>query len=142
MRSAIASARSLKPVHARRGREREDAAHGAERDDEPLVADLERAGDALDRDRPRGGVERGHAAEHEVGVRAHLAKRDDDVARLERARRRFGQERRVQHRVLRRDDRRPALAEEACHIGAGEAAAEHERPAERVPLHLPIQARG
>ncbi len=67
-------------------------------------------------------------------MRAHLAQRHDDVPRLERAGRRLGQQRRVEHRVLRADDRGAALAEQTGDVGAGEAAAEHERAAARARL--------
>ena len=66
-------------------------------------------------------------------MRAHHAQRHDHVTRLERARRGLGQHRRVEHEVLLADDRRAALAEQACDVRAGEAAAEDERPASRVP---------
>jgi len=66
-------------------------------------------------------------------VWAHHPKRHDDVARLERARGRLGQHRRVEHEVLEADDRRAALAEQSRHVGAGEAAAEDEGAAAGVP---------
>ena len=81
---------------------------------------------------PRGPpallVDLGHTAEHQLGTRAHLTERDDGVPRLERARGGLGQHRRVEHEVLRADDRRPLLAEQARDVAAGEAAADHETP--------------
>ena len=59
-------------------------------------------------------------------MRAHHSQRHDRVARLERSRRRLGQERRVQHEVLAADDRRAALAEQPRDIRPGETAAENE----------------
>ena len=71
-------------------RHRKRARGRSERDDEPLVADLELAGERLDDDRLALGIVAQHVAEDELGVRAHLAQRDDDVARLERPRGRLG----------------------------------------------------
>ncbi len=59
------------------------------------------------------------------------AQRHDAMPRLERPRRGFGQKRRVEHEVLLADDRRPALAELAGDVGAGEAPADDEHPAAR-----------
>jgi hypothetical protein len=73
-----------RPGHRERPRD------GAEREDEPLVSDLERPRLRLDVDRPRRLVERGPLAQQELGMRAHHAQRHDHVARLERARRRSG----------------------------------------------------
>ena len=66
------------------------------------------------------------AAEDEVGVRTHHPQRHDDVPRLERPRRRLGQERRVEHEVLAADDHRLAPAEESRDVRAREAAAEDQ----------------
>ena len=65
-------------------------------------------------------------AEDELGVRAHLPERHDDVARLERPRRRLGEERRVQHEVLARDDRRAMALQQSRDVASGEAAAEDQ----------------
>ena len=57
---------------------RERARDRTEREHELVVAELERAGvRRLDAREPPLLVDRGHAAEHELGVRAHLAERDD-----------------------------------------------------------------
>ena len=65
-------------------------------------------------------------------MRAHQAQRHDDVAGLERARGRLGQEWREEHEVLGADDRRAALAEQPGDVRAGEAAAEDEGAASCV----------
>ena len=67
-------------------RDRERPRHGAERDDEPLVPDLERTAERLGDDRLPLGVAREDAAEQQLRVRAHRPERHDDVPRLERAR--------------------------------------------------------
>ena len=85
----------LEPGH------RECPRHGAERDDEALPADFERAGVGLDVDGPCLLVQLGRAAEQELRVRAHQAQRDDDVTRLERSGRRLREDRRVEHEVSR-----------------------------------------
>ena len=105
----------------------------AEREDGPLVVDGERLRTGLDRGDALLRVERREPAEEQLGVRAHHPQRHDDVARLERARGGLGQHRRVEHEVLLADDRRAALAEQAGDVRAGEAAAEDERAASRVP---------
>ena len=112
-----------------RARHRKRARGRSERDDEPLVADLELARERFDDDGLALAVVARHVAEHELGVRAHLAERHDDVAWLERPRRRLGEERRVEHEVLERDDRRAAALEEPRDVAPGEASAEDERPA-------------
>ena len=71
------------------------------------------------------------AAEHEVGVGAHGAQRHHDVARLDVAGGRLGQQRRVEHEVGRVDDRGAVAAELTSDVGAGETAAEHEHAAPR-----------
>jgi hypothetical protein len=102
----------------------------AERHDEPLVADLERPTDRL-RDGGTGTRVPCHdPTEKQLGVRAHLPKRDDDVARLQRPGRSLRQQRRVQHEVVRIDNRRAALAQQARDVRAGEAAAHDERAAD------------
>ena len=111
-----------------------DARHGAERDDEPLVGDL--VGPAIV-SAVTVASSRSRAVarpEEELGVRAHLSERHDDVTRLERPGGGLGQEWGVEHRVLRRDDRGSRAAEQAGDVRAGEAAAEHERPAARLRL--------
>ena len=60
---------------------------------------------------------------------AHLAERDDDVPWLERARAGLGQERRIEHEVLGRDDRRAATLQEPGDIASGEPAAEDQSSA-------------
>ena len=47
------------------------------------------AGEGVDDDRSRGPIVARDVAEQELGMRAHLAERHDDVARLERSRRRL-----------------------------------------------------
>ena len=58
----------------------------AERDDEPLVARLRARRRATPRRSPCLAIVARDAAEDELGVRAHLAQWDDDVAGLERSR--------------------------------------------------------
>ena len=101
----------------------------SERDDEPLVADLELAREGFDGDRLAFGIVAQHVAEDELGVRAHLAERDHHVAWLERPRGRFGEERRVEHEVLERDDGCAAPLEEPRDVAPGEASAQDECPA-------------
>ena len=110
-------------------RNRERARRRSEGDDEPLVADLELAGERLDAHDASLAIELADVAEHELCVRAHLPKRHDDVARLERSRRGLGQERRVEHEVLERDDRRAAPLQQARDVAPGEPSAEDERSA-------------
>jgi hypothetical protein len=81
-----------------------------------------------------GEVDRGRAAENEIGVRAHDAERYDNVARLQSARGGLREQRREEHRVLRADDRGAALAEVARDPAAGEAAADHESSAAGLAL--------
>ena len=103
---------------------------GAERQHEVLPGDVERA--RLRRLDVCGSplrVDRGHAAEQQLGVRAHLAQRHDDVPRLERPGRGLGKERRVEHEVLRADDRCAAAAEQSRDVAAGEAASGNEHSA-------------
>src|SRR4029450_11182412 len=57
-----------------------------------------------------------------------------DVARLERARRRLREQRGEEHRVLRVDDRRAALAEGARDVAAGVPAAHGTGAAPCLPL--------
>jgi cupin domain len=60
-------------------------------------------------------------------MRTHLPKRHDRVPRLESAGCRFGQDRRVEHEVLRIDDRRAVALEQPRDVRAGEAAADNQR---------------
>ena len=99
--------------------------HGAECDDE--IAPAHRA--AVDQRGASLEIEALRPPEQELGVGAHHAQRDDGVPRLERARGGLGQQRRVEHEVLRADDRRPAAAQEARDVRAREAAAEDEHVA-------------
>ena len=116
-------------------RHRQRSRLAAERDDEPLVPDRERARLRLDLDdAPLGVVLARDASEEQLRMRAHLPERDDDVARLDRARRRLGQQRREEHEVLEVDDGGSALTEQAGHPGAREAASEDQRPAVRLAL--------
>jgi hypothetical protein len=108
-----------------------DRANG---DDEVLVADVDEAFERLDLDAAVAEVERRRMPEDELGVRAHRPQRYDDVARLERARRRLREQRGEEHRVLRVDDRRAALAEVVGDVAAGVPAADDHRPAPRFPL--------
>ncbi len=68
-------------------RDRERPGRRAECDDEALVADLELSGERVDHDDPALAIVARDVAEDELGVRAHLAERHDDVARLDRPRR-------------------------------------------------------
>jgi hypothetical protein len=74
-------------------------------------------------------VQRRRGAEQQLGVPAHLAQGHDDVARLERARGRLGQHRRVEHEVLAADDRRAAAAEQTGDVAPRKSAADDENPA-------------
>ena len=62
-------------------------------------------------------------------MRAHLAERHDDSAAARAFPRRLREQRRVEHEVLRRDDRRAAPAEEQRDVAPREAPADDERPA-------------
>ena len=104
---------------------------GAERDDEVRVLDRDDVFLRLDGRLLLIGVDCSRAAEEQLRVRTHHPQRNDDVARLEGAGSRLRQHRRVEHEVLRRSDRRAALAEQARDVAAGEAAAEDERATER-----------
>ncbi len=117
-------------------RDRKRARGRSECDDESLVADLEHARERLDGDGLAFAIEAGHAAEDELGVRAHLAQRDYDVAWLERPRGRLGQKWRVEHEVLERDDGRAAALEEPRDVAAGEASAQDQR-SRHVPRVAP-----
>ena len=119
------------PVLAQPGH-RESARDSAQRDHQALVGDLDRSRERLGHDDPAVAVEPGDAAEQQLRVRAHLTERHDDVARLERPRARFGQQRRVEHVVLERDDRRAARPVQARDVAPGEPAAEDQRPAARL----------
>jgi hypothetical protein len=106
-------------------RDGECPGHGAERDHEVAPADRpfpDGRGARLD-------VDALDPAEQELCVPAHLAQRHDGVPGLERARRGLGQQRRVEHEVLRADDRRLASAEQPGDVRAGEAAAQDEHVA-------------
>ena len=86
--------------------DRQRAAGRAERDDELVVGQLVDAALAGMRgDDAALGVDPGDVAEAELGALELLAQRDDDVARLERAAGRAGQQRRVEHEVDVGDDR-------------------------------------
>ena len=106
-----------------------DAGDRSEGDHELLVGDRDAARLGLHLDHAALGIVRDGAAQHEIGVGAHRAQRHGDVAGLDVARRRLGQQRRVEHEVGRVDDRGAAAAEPAGDVGAGEAAAEHEHAA-------------
>ncbi len=65
---------------------RERPSDGAERKHEMLPGDVERAGlRRLDVRRPLLRIDRRHAAQQHLGVRAHLTQRHDHMPRLERA---------------------------------------------------------
>ena len=115
-------------------RDRKRPRDRAERDDEVRVAQVDEALAGLDLHPPPHGVVRHRAAEDEVGARAHHAQGNDDVARLERPRRCFGEHRRVEHEVLQADDRRAALSEEPRDVRPREPAAEDERAAASLPI--------
>ena len=88
------------------------------------------------------GVSADRSAEEKLGVLAHLPQRNDDVTRLERRRRSFGEERRVEHEVVGVDDRRAPLAEQAGDVRAGETTADDQGAATRLPsLHSRHAAR-
>src|SRR5918999_6069837 len=101
----------------------------AERDDQLAVRDGEQLVLRLDLYLSLLRGDAGRAAEDELGVRTHLPERDDDVSWLERAGRRLGQHRRVEHEVLRRDDRCASLLQEPRDVAAGKSAAENQRAA-------------
>ncbi len=122
-------------------RHRERAADRAERDDEPLVLHLDRPERRLDGHRPCGLVECYRTAVDELGARTHHPQRHDDVPRLERPGGGFRKDRRVEHEVLRADDRGPAFAEQARDVGAGKAAAEDEGATLRLSSHRRILTR-
>src|SRR3954470_24345747 len=65
------------------------------------------------------------------------------MARLQRSRRSLRQHRRIEHEVLRRDDRRATLAEQTCHVASREPTAEDERATERIAVchGLPLHGR-
>ena len=122
-------------------RDRQRARDGAERDNDVSIPDVEERLFGLDPHALLLRVERRRASEQELGVRAHLPQRNDDVPRLERSRRRLREHRRVEHEVLGTDDRRAALAEQPRDVAAGEAAPEHERAALRLAVcHAPTLA--
>jgi hypothetical protein len=121
----------------------ERARHGADGKHELLVAHLERARVLrLHLRRLPLLVDLGHVSEQQLGVRAHLPQWHDRVPRLERPRRRLGEQRRVEHEVLGADDRGAAPAEEARDVPAGEAAADHEHPTARLPHPTIVAALG
>ena len=126
----MASARVLEaePVLGEAG-DRQRARVRAQREDGLLVVDGDRLRSRLDRGDALLGVERGEPSKEQLRVRAHHPQRHDDMARLERARSRLGEHRRVEHEVLEADDRRPALSEQPRDVRACEAAAEDERAA-------------
>jgi hypothetical protein len=101
----------------------------AEGDDEVLVGDLELSRERLHDDRLPLLIVADDAAEDELRVRAHLTERNDDVSRLERPRCGLGQEWRVEHEVLVRDDGRATPLQQAGDVASGEASAENERAA-------------
>ena len=115
-------------------RDRQRARDGAERDDDVLVGDLDELLVGLHPDAAGVRVERDGPAEDELRVRAHHPEGHDDVARLERPRRGLREDRGVEHEVLRADDRRAALAEQARHVAAGEPPAEDEGAAQSLPF--------
>jgi hypothetical protein len=112
----------------REPRDRKDPGARTQRDDEPLVADLDRPGDGLDTDGLALAIVGRHVTEEQLRVRAHLPEGDDHVPGLERSGCRLGKERRVQHEVLERDDGRAAALQEARDVAAGEPPSEDERP--------------
>ncbi len=118
-----------KPVLGQ-ARDRERARNRPERDHQPIPGEREvaRVG-RLHRHGARGLVDRRDPTEDELGLRAHLSQRHDDVTGLDRAGRRLRQERCVEHGCLRADDRRSGSAEQPRDIAAGEAAADHESSA-------------
>src|SRR5262249_55769966 len=69
------------------------------------------------------------ASEQKLRLRAHQPERNDGMTWLERAGRGLGQQRCVEHEVLRADDRRAAITEESRDVAAGETAAHDERSA-------------
>ena len=114
----------------------QDASSRAERDDEARVLDLDGPGESLHADAPVLAVVRRHVPEEQLRVRAHLPERHDHVPGFERAGRGLGQERRVQHEVLERDDGRASTLQETCDVATREPASEDERPAAcRASLH-------
>jgi hypothetical protein len=114
---------------------RQHAGDGAEREHEAVVADLDEAVDRLDDHRFPVGMDGRQPSNDELAVRAHHAQRDDDMPRLERPGRRFREERREEHEVLRADDGRAAAAEEPCDHRPGVPAAGDQRAAACVSVH-------
>ena len=102
------------------------AGDGAERDHEVGVGDAEAPRVGLHDHAAVLVVELDGAAEQQVGVRAHRADRDQDVPGLDRAGRRLGKQRRVEHGVGGVDDGRARTPEPSGDVRAGEAAAEYE----------------
>jgi hypothetical protein len=113
-------------------RDRESPRHRAEGDDEARIADLVRAGQDVRVHDLALLVEAGRTPEHELDMRAHLPERHDDVPRLERASAGLGEQKRVEHVVLGRQDGRTASAEEAADVAPREASAEDQRPVSRL----------
>ena len=68
-------------------------------------------------------------SEEQLRMRTHLAEWDDDVPRLERSRGRLGEEWRVEHEVLGRENRRAAPLKVASDVAPSEPAAEDQSPA-------------
>ena len=124
-------------------RDRQRARDRTECDDELVIAHGQRPVLGLDRDFAPVGVHLRRTSQQELGVRTHLAQRDHDMARLERSRCSLRQHRRVEHEVLRRDDRRATLAEQTRDVASREPAAEHERATERLAVchGLPLHGR-
>ncbi len=107
-------------------RDGERARDRAEREHEPLVAQLEPSGVRLDRDGASVLVERGRGTNDELRAGAHHPQRHDDVPRLERGRGGFGEQWPEEHEVLGAHDRR--LSDMPGEDASGIASADDQRP--------------
>ena len=114
-------------------RDRQHPGDRTQGDHEAPVGHLDVPELGLDRDRPRGLVQRRDPAAELLGVRAHHPQRHVGVPRLERAGGDLGQQRREEHRALGADDR--GLAEQPRHVRAAEPAADDQRAAPRREHH-------
>jgi hypothetical protein len=115
-------------------RDGQRACDGSERDDHALISHFRRAELGLPVHRLRAAVVGSCSTEDELGISAHHAERDDDMARLEGSRCGLGQDRRVEHEVLAADDGRALLPEQACDVCTREPASEDERAPECLTL--------
>jgi hypothetical protein len=99
-------------------RNREHPSGRAERDDQPLVVDLDRAQLGVQGHGPGDVVQRDCSASHGLGLGALGAQRYNDAAGFDCSRRDFWQQRREEHGTLGVDDRGARLAEQSSHVRA------------------------